>query len=44
LEKSPVDRGPYDNHVAEIPKLGKRCAGLAENAYRPVERATLDVE
>jgi hypothetical protein len=34
----------YDNHVAEVSKLGKMCAGLAENAYRPVERATREVE
>src|SRR5262245_27356836 len=33
-------RRAYENHVAELSKLGKICAGVAEDAYRPVEQAT----
>ena len=30
----------YETHVSEVSKLGRICAGLVENAYRPVEQAT----
>jgi hypothetical protein len=33
----------YDNHVAEVSKLGKIWADLVQNAYRPVEQARRDV-